>query len=244
MVNDARADECVAVAVEIDSPWVASTIGEDFEFFRVRLIPRNCRRDLDTGRAGLRNFHPRMGEHAMSHVKPAIGTPGKSVEQFVTIIEAEASEQDGSSVRFVVMIRVLKEQKIRRLADINAAVAKGKTGGEVEAIGENRNFVSATIVVGVFENFDAVARLGARRSAEGIFVKYEHPQASALVPGHSDRIDDIRLGREESHFESFRNDESLLCFFGRKGQAGGGGVGSGELFAGGEREMRRENQRN
>src|SRR6266404_8566385 len=115
-----------------------------------------------------------MREHALGHIKPAIRPPGKSVEQFMAIIKTESSLQDGLLIRNVVAVCVFEEKKIGRLAHINSAVAQENSRGQVEAIDEYRDLVSFSIAVGIFENFDPVARLLALGRAARILIKFEH----------------------------------------------------------------------
>jgi len=63
------------------------------------------------------------------------------------------------------------------------------------------DFVGFAIAIGVFEDFDAVARFGARLGAQGKFVEFQHPEPAPFVPGHRDGVDHFRLGSEEANFE-------------------------------------------
>src|SRR6266536_1687278 len=117
-----------------------------------------------------------MSEYALGHIKPPIGTPGKSVEQFMAIIETESSLQDGLLIRNVVAVCVFEEKKIGRLAHINSAVAQQNARGQVEAIDEYRDLIGFSIAVGIFENLDPVARLLALGRSARILIQLEHPK--------------------------------------------------------------------
>ena len=49
MINDAGADESVAGGVEVDAPWIAGAVGEDFEFFGDGMIAAKGGADFDAG---------------------------------------------------------------------------------------------------------------------------------------------------------------------------------------------------
>src|SRR5947209_936879 len=109
VIDYAGADKSIAIPIKVNAPWIASALGEYFEFLGIRMVARDRGRNFDAGRRGFGDFNLRMREHAMSHVKPAIGTPGESVEQFVSIVETEAVEQNGSCVCDVIVVCVLEK---------------------------------------------------------------------------------------------------------------------------------------
>ena len=126
MIDHARADEGIAVAIEIHAPRIARAVGEDLELFRARMIASDGGGDLHARRGRFGNLHLRMSENAVRHVKPAVRPPGEAVQQFMPIIQAETGQQHRARVGVVIVIRVLQKQEVRRLADINAAVAQSQ----------------------------------------------------------------------------------------------------------------------
>ena len=156
------------------------------------------------------------------------------------VFEAEAREQHRLLVRLLEgacateqwRVRVLEEEQMRRLPEEHAAVAEQDARRETEAVGEDRDFVRATVAIGVFENLDAVAALLAGLRAERILVKLHDPQPTALVPRHRDGVHDLRLAGEEANFEARWQRELLLRLLRRERGRGGRGVLPGHLFAG------------
>jgi hypothetical protein len=110
------------------------------------------------GIGGIFNF--RISEYAMSHVKPAVRPPREAIEQLMPVFQTEASHENGSLVRFIIAIGILKKQKMRRLPNVHAAIADQNAGSQIESVRENRDLVRAPIPVSVFEDLDVVARLG------------------------------------------------------------------------------------
>src|SRR5436190_13141044 len=110
MIYDTRADERVAVSVEIDSPGIAGAVGEHFKFPGKGMIPGNGGGYFDAGSRSLGDFDFRMCENAVSEVKATVGAPGKTIQQFVPIIQAEAAQENGAGVSDIVVVCVLQEQ--------------------------------------------------------------------------------------------------------------------------------------
>src|SRR5438874_10773047 len=70
MINDARAHEGIAGAVEIKAPRIAGTICKDLELFCAWVIPRDSGIDGDAVVVGVFGIsHLWMSENALSHVE-------------------------------------------------------------------------------------------------------------------------------------------------------------------------------
>src|ERR1041385_2031252 len=134
----------------------------------------------------------------------------------MSIIEPKSIEQYSSRVGDVIVVRVLEKQKIGRLSHIYAAVAKEQPCSEIEAICERRHLVCPPIIVRILKNPNSVAGLCSGRCAQRILIELEHPKPAARIPGHGDRIYDLRLRGEKPGLETWRQDESLLRFRGRQ----------------------------
>ena len=77
-----------------------------------------------------------VGRHraALRAVQPAVGSPLQRVDHGVRVFHAEAGEQHlGIAVGHVVAVAVGIEQQVRRLADVDAAVADGQGRGQIQA---------------------------------------------------------------------------------------------------------------
>jgi hypothetical protein len=125
-----------------DSGLAAANAGIKFEAFALRL-------------AGAADFAVR--EDAVRHVKPAVGAPGEAVHELVRVLAAETGEHDAPGVRFVVAVGIAEVDEVRLLADVDAVIAADDGAGEIEALDEDGALVGLAVVVGVFEDDDAVA---------------------------------------------------------------------------------------
>ena len=74
------------------------------------------------------------------------------------VFAAEAGEHDTPFVRMIVAIGVFEMQQMRLLADVDAAIAAEDGAAHVEAFNEHGALVGLAVVVGVFEDDDAVLR--------------------------------------------------------------------------------------
>ena len=73
------------------------------------------------------------------------------------VLATEAGEHDAPFVGVVVAVGVPEEEQVRLLADVDAAVAAEDRAAHVEALDEDGALVGGAVVVGVFEDDDAVA---------------------------------------------------------------------------------------
>ncbi len=103
------------------------------------------------------------GGAAVHAVEPAVGAPSEMVRHRLGIFHAKASEQHfGIAIGDIVAIGVGIVEQVGRVEDIDTAVAKLETGGDVESIDEIFGAVSVTVAIFVFQDCDAV---GAARAA-------------------------------------------------------------------------------
>jgi hypothetical protein len=82
----------------------------------------------------------------------AAGPPAEGVDVLVIVAGAESAQQHTAFVRFVIAVGVAQMQQLRAVANIRAAIAQLQTGGNHQAVGEDRGFIAAPISVGVFKN--------------------------------------------------------------------------------------------
>ncbi len=106
----------------------------------------------------------------------------------------------------------LVEENVRRIGDPDAAVADRDAGGNVQPLGEDRD--PGNLAVGAdFEHLDTIApgpATGAR-----ILQALGDPHPAALVEGHGDGVDDIRLAGDQLNGEAF-GDLHLFDGLGRR----------------------------
>jgi len=242
VIDDAGADEEVSCGVVVAAPGIAGAIGEDFEFpFGLFVTAdRTCAADprvklepLVLRLAGAADFA--VGEDAVGHVKPAVGAPGEAVDELMRVLAAKAGEHDTPGVWFVIAIVIAEVDEVRLLADVDAVVATKDGAGEIEAFDEDGALVCFAIVVGVFEDDDAIAwdlvagfrqrvvliilRLAAKGGrvwrAFGILVSLHDPQAAAMIPSHGDGVLNHRLMRKAADLVALGDAHLRTGFFGR-----------------------------
>ena len=73
------------------------------------------------------------------------------------VLAAKTGEHDTPRVRFVVAIGIAEVDQMRLLADVDAVIAAKDRGGEIEALNEDGALVGLAVVVGVFEDDDAIS---------------------------------------------------------------------------------------
>ena len=99
------------------------------------------------------------------------------------------------------------EEEVGWGADPDAVESDGDAGREGGLVEEDGGFVEGAIAFGVFEDEDAVFGFAGAVGVVGIF---ENPEASAIVEGVGDGLDDIRFATNELGAESLWQNE-LRC---------------------------------
>src|SRR5262249_37659236 len=151
-----RADERLAVFVEVQAPGIAGAVGEDLEFVPGWMIAPDAgvdRHAILVGRAGLADLG--MREDAVTAVEPAIGAPDEGVERLVRVLITPAIEQNLRRAGGLVILH-RHEEKIRRLADPDAAEADFEAADEIQPLHEDGALVELAGPLGVLEDQDAV----------------------------------------------------------------------------------------
>ena len=242
VVDHAGAHEEVARSVVVAAPGIAGAVGEDFElplgFFVTAHRPCAANagikfESLALGLTGAADFA--VGEDAVGHIKPAIRAPSEAVHEFVGVFAAESGQTDSPGIRFVVAIVIAEVEQVRLLTDVDAIVTAKNGGGEIETFDEDGALVSFAVVIGVFENDDAVARdlvavfgqrmvliiLGftAKRRRQfrtfGVFISLYDPQAPTMIPSHGDGILHHGLMRKAADLVALRHTHFCAGFFRR-----------------------------
>jgi len=223
----------VAVAVEVESPGVAAPFAEQLEAFGGRVVAPDAL--LKTDAANVR----RDGA-ALRAVEPAVGAPLQGIDHGVRVFHAKTLEQHlGVAVGQVVAVLVGIEQQVRRLADVDAAVANGQRRGEIQTGDEVLGAIRAAVAVGVFEDRDLVFANGTVRRRLGHAVVFgaqvavdidglqagrvrilqvlDDPHPAAVVEGHGDGLPHVGFGGEQFDVEAVGHFEPPLGLCWRKG---------------------------
>ncbi len=130
------------------------------------------------------------------------------------------------SIRFVVTVSIRNEDQLGRSHQPDAAAADLDAGQHLQVVGEDFSFVVLPVPILVFKDHDPVAQAQVKDGAAiGIGIVLCHPQPPPSIPGHRDRVTDIRLRGEDRDLEPLRQLKPFRSFLGRKRQPGSGGLG-------------------
>ena len=129
-------DDCAALGVPGDTVGVARALGDDLEFPRPRVQPPNGA--VEVVALAFPVDDVAFVEHAVEPVEPAVRAPGEGTGQLVEIGSSEPGDDDFAAHLFAVSLP--KEQQVGRVEHPYAAVADGDAGGDVEPLGEDRDF--------------------------------------------------------------------------------------------------------
>ena len=124
-------------------------------------------------------------------IKPVIEAPMEVVGLGVSVADAPAFDHHFTNVRLVIPVRVLEEKKPGRLGHDHTAPGENQAGRQIQMIGKYGKLIGLSISIGVFADFDRVITLSAGIDSVGIIPGFTHPEASALIPGHGNRLGDI-----------------------------------------------------
>src|SRR3954452_24717170 len=120
----------------------------------------------------------------------------------MSIAQPEAIEEHRTLIGDIIMVGIAQKEKLGRLANIDPAVPKQNSGSEVQAVSKHRDFVRASIRIGILQDLDSIAWFDSVRGPQRILIKLNHPQSPTSVPGHCDRVYGIRFGREQPRLET------------------------------------------
>src|SRR6185369_14749813 len=90
---------------------------------------------------------------------PVIETIAQVAGRRMRVPHAPAGEEHLTLVCLVVAVRILEKLCFAGMNDNDAAVGEDKTGRDAQLIGENREFVRASVTVGVLADFQAIVPL-------------------------------------------------------------------------------------
>jgi hypothetical protein len=97
-------------------------------------------------------------EDAVGHVKPAIGAPSEAIDELVRVLAAKTGQHDTPRVGFVVAIGIAEVDQMRPAGRCRCRHRRAEDGGgEIEALDEDGALVGLAVVVGVFEDDDAIS---------------------------------------------------------------------------------------
>jgi hypothetical protein len=201
----------LAVAIEGGAPGVGD--GEAGGAFEVVALGRVAEEAaIGTADGAVGGFDVAVEEGAFAHVDGAGGIGAEGADDVVGVVIIESAEDDFADVGFVVAVGVFEEDEVVSLSDVNAVVGDLKSGGEVEAVGEDRFLVGFAVVVGVLVDEEHVVWFGVAGFPMRVAGHGGDPEAALVVEGELDGVGEVGeffFGGEEVDFV-----------------AGGGGEGS------------------
>lgn len=205
--------ELLSPFVNAMAPGVHEASDPDFEFQGVGAETPDPAAIKMTRAPG--GFDVRVDINRLIEVDISGGAVAEGVENVVSVLGAEAREDDFARVCDVVSVGVLHIKKFGGVGDIGAVSSGENSGGDEQAVGEDGGFIGAAVAVGVLENDNFVIGDFARFEL-GIDAAGGDPQAASGVPVRLDRFGDIGIGREELDLEAF-SDTQLFELFLRVG---------------------------
>ncbi len=191
----------------------------------IRTIPPDTTEQRNTILVGCTGgARPSRTGGTTASIKPAIGPPFQSVGKRMMIIggRGEAIEHHNwGAIRLVVSITIRDEDQLRRGHQPDAATANCDAGQHLHVVGKDRPFVEPAIVIRVFQNQHAITQAQVKfEIAIGVSVVLGNPQPAARIPGHGNRILDIRFCGKHIHLEAVGNSKPLCSILRRKCSAG------------------------
>ncbi len=152
---------------------------------------------------------PPEGGVADDPVEPVIEAVPQVARPGVGVAGSPAGEEDLSDVGPVVAGRILEKERVGSLMDDDAAVGEGQARRDVQALGEDGEGVGLAVAGGVLADGDAVASLALLDLGVRVVDALGDPEAPSVVPGHADRLEDVRLAGEELDPEAVGDDEAI-----------------------------------
>lgn len=101
------------------------------------------------------------------------------------IASAEAADEDGFLIGFVISVGVFEIQGFGGILHNGATAENEDRGWNRQAFGENGEFISHMVTIGVFADSNAVAVLP---EVIGVIECFADPESAAIVPVHGDGL--------------------------------------------------------
>jgi hypothetical protein len=157
----------------------------------------------------------------------------------VGVFQAEAFEENFRiAVGPVVSIAIGIIEQVRRLADEHAIISDCDCGSEVETFDEGGDLIGAAVVIGIFEDFDAIRATGSLRRGLGhavvlgaevlvdrdwlesggirVLEVLDDPEAAPGIERGGDGLADVGFGSEDVGFQVWGQNYAGQCGFGRE----------------------------
>ena len=223
--NHACRDKELALGVVIDAPGVAEPVRHDLEAVLHRVVAPHAAIDLH-GRFGIVVLlweglsvlvDPAFAHgaadvrrccEALEPVEPAVGTPDKTVERFMTVGDAPTRQADLDCIQvsLVVSVAVGHEEQIGGRTEHESAETNRDCRRKRDALEKHLSAVGRAIVVGVLEDHDSASAVVGKTAAAGLVVPIlGNPHPTSGVEAECKGLADHRLSGEEARAESWRH---------------------------------------
>ncbi len=123
----------------------------------------------------------------------------------VSVPGAPSGIEDFADIGLAIAVGVFQKQEVRRLGYHKTAVERGNTGGHAQLVGKHFAAIGPAVAVGIDTHTDAVIASAVFRLIVGVVDGLQHEQATLLIPGKGDGVDDIRLTDKQLQFKAFRH---------------------------------------
>src|SRR2546423_840292 len=147
--------EDATFGIDLAAKSIAPAFGKNFEppglgMVAPDLLPHGFR-DRFVVEPGAKNVG--SDGAALAGIEPAVGTPMQTVDDRVSVLEAETGKQDFRvAIRNVVVVAIGVKQKIRRIENEDAAAAADGSSHNVQAFDECGVLFIRSVAVGIFIN--------------------------------------------------------------------------------------------
>ena len=125
-------------------------------------------------------------------------------------LDAKASEHHLAHVCLSVTGGVLQKPDIRSTGQEDSTAPSHESVGESKSLGKGRAFLITTITIPVFKERNS-AKLRWIISQVWIATTFRNVQSPLLIKAHCNRVEDLRLSRNQLNANSFLNLERPEC---------------------------------
>ena len=141
--------------------------------------------------------NPRLGEHTMTAIQPAIRAPNETVESFVPVLNTPAIEKNFmGTVGFIVPIGIGNKNEFGGHANIDTTHADREAGAESQVLGKSLLLIKHTIPVHILKNLNAVSLVRTMGFPGLIIVILQGPKTAPEIEAKGNRFTNVRLGYE------------------------------------------------
>ena len=214
---DHRIDEkSITISIPIKSPRVGPPSRNHLEDLFSRVITPNPTVDGNAlACRGIGRTNKRSCSDAMPAVQPAIWPPSKTVDNIMPdAVVIKPIENDlGFTIGFIIAIAIWNEKKIRRTKHPDATKAGQGTGKVMALIPKHRALVMHAIVIGIFQNYDAIFQ-GKIKIGFGLGIgkALANPKPASGIKSHINGLDHLGFMGKHLRLETWWQLDALQRF--------------------------------